>query len=91
MRVDQAGQKRGVAEIDNFHSRRMSHRRAGFDDSVVFYQKFSGGDDLSCFDVEQTRGMQNGLVFGGWRSGMRSAGGREKDRRGQDCGREHTG
>ncbi len=59
VRVDQPGHQGDVAEIDDLGSRGMADVRSGFDDALTLNQDFTGSDDLSVFDIEHARGVQN--------------------------------
>ena len=79
--VDQAGQERGVAQIDDFGSLLMLYRGADFDDAFVLNKHFAGRDDFAAFDVEEARGMEDDGML---RSG---SGGLGVDRR-EESGRQ---
>src|ERR1700722_3273000 len=53
VRVDEAGQQSGVAEIDELRFVRVRHMRADFHDEFALNQNFAGRDGATGFDVEQ--------------------------------------
>jgi hypothetical protein len=67
VRVNQAGEQSGVAEVDEFGAVRMRHFVAGFDDEIVLDQNFAGSGDAAGFYVEQARGVEDdGFCRSGW-------------------------
>ena len=74
--VDQAGQQRGVAEIDDLRAGGMRDGRADGGDAIALDQDFAGRRDVAGFDVEQARGMQD--------DGARGLRGRENRRRSEE-------
>ncbi len=62
VRVDQAGEQRGVAEIDDLRAGGMVDGGADGGDAVALDQDLAGRDDCSGFDIEQTRGVQDARV-----------------------------
>jgi hypothetical protein len=62
--IDQSGQQRAVAQIDDLRSRRMGHLCTNFCNPLALHQHFAGFQDASAFDVEQTRRMQHDGVDG---------------------------
>ena len=59
VRVDEAGEESGVAEVDEFGLVWAGHMRADFHDEAALHQNFAGGRDASSFYVEQARGVQH--------------------------------
>jgi hypothetical protein len=55
VRVDQAGQERCVAEVDNLRSGRMLYGRANLYDALAPDRHFAGSDDLSGVDLKKSR------------------------------------
>ena len=68
VRVDQAGEKCGVAEIDEFGGVRVIHLGADFYDESALDEDFPGSNGAASFYVEQARGVED--------DGARSRGGR---------------
>ena len=62
VRVDEAGEKSGLAEVDYFRCGRTRDFRADFFYGVALDQDFAGGDDAAEFYVEQPRGMEDDRV-----------------------------
>ncbi len=58
MRVDQAGEQRAVAKIDDLRARGMGDGRAHFDDAFAAHQHFAGRDNAAGFDIDQARGVK---------------------------------
>ena len=59
VRVDQAGQQRGVAEVDDFGAGRMLYRRADFYyNPVALNEDFSRLDEAAGFHVKHAGGVQ---------------------------------
>ena len=59
MRIDQARQQRGVAEIDDLRAGGMCHRGTDGADAVALNQNLAGCGDVAGLDVEQARGVEN--------------------------------
>jgi hypothetical protein len=59
VRVDEAGQQSGVAEIDERRFVRVRHMRADFHDEFALNQNFAGRDGAAGFDVKQVRRVKN--------------------------------
>jgi len=57
--VNQAGEKCGVAEIDEFGAVRVIHFGADFYDQVALDEDFAGSNRASGFHVEQARGVKD--------------------------------
>jgi hypothetical protein len=57
--VDQAGEKSGVAQVDDFGCSGAPDGRTHFDDALVFDEDFAGRDYFSGFDIEEACGMQH--------------------------------
>jgi hypothetical protein len=55
--VNQAGEKRGVAQIDDFGARRMGDFGANFFYFVGVHEYFAWSGDAAGLDVEQARGV----------------------------------
>ena len=81
--VDEAGEKRRVAEIDGFGANGMRDRLADGRDAVAFDENFAGSDDFSEFDVEQARGVEDDRVRG---LRLGAPGCDEKKRDERECG-----
>ena len=71
VRVDEAGQQGGVAEVDDFRAGWACDFGADFGDGVALDQDFAGSDHFAGFDVEQARGVKNDGVRGLRRLGLR--------------------
>jgi len=56
--VDEAGEERGVAEIDDAGVLRMIDVGADEGDFVANDEDFTGGEDLACVDFKQARGVE---------------------------------
>ena len=72
--VDEAGEKRGVAEVDDFGVGRAGNFGADFFDEVAFDENFAGSGDVAGFDVEEACGVDLGPVDtggGGGEAAMR--------------------
>ena len=63
MRVDQAGQQRAIAQVDDLRAGRMGDRGAGFDDAVVLHQHLTGRKIAPGFDIQHARRVQHDGVF----------------------------
>jgi hypothetical protein len=62
VRVDKAGEKCGVAEVNDFGPGGAGDFRADFGYDAVIDQDFAGGSDVAGFHVKQARGMQDDCV-----------------------------
>ena len=65
VRVDQAGQQRGVAEVDDRCALRMIHRRSHSLDALALNENFAGLEHVAGIDLKQPRRMQHDRR-GGW-------------------------
>ena len=59
VRVDQAGQQRGVAEVDDPCALRMVDRCADSADALALDQNLAGLEQVSGIDLEQARGVEH--------------------------------
>ena len=57
--VDQSGQQRPVAQVDDLRSRGMGHRSAGFGDASAHHQDLARCEHSSGLHVQQACGMQH--------------------------------
>jgi hypothetical protein len=57
--VDQAGEQRDVAEVDDFGALRMVDRCADGANAVAFDQDFAGLEEGAGVDLEQARGVED--------------------------------
>src|ERR1700693_4580466 len=64
MRVDEAGQQRSVAEIDNLRVIGTLDRGAHFNDALALDQRLAGRGNVASLDVEQAGGVKNDRA--GW-------------------------
>jgi len=71
VRVDKAGEKSGIAEINDFGAGGAGDFRADFGYGAAIDQDFAGGGDVSGFDVEQARGVKDDCVRAWRRMGLR--------------------
>ena len=71
VRVNQAGEKSGVAEIDHFRSGGVSDFCADFFYGVAFDRGFRRGDDAAGFYVEQACSVEDDQVRAGRRLRLR--------------------
>jgi len=62
--VDEAGEERGVAEIDDLGGGGMRNRGANFNDAFALDENFAGSDDFAGFDVEEAGGVENDGLWG---------------------------
>jgi hypothetical protein len=63
VRVNQAGEQGGVAEVDEFGAVRMRDFVAGFDDEIVLDQDFAGSGDAAGFDTSSRRAAWRTMAF----------------------------
>ncbi len=68
--VNEAGEKRGVAEVEKFGALRMLYGGADFDDALVLDENFAGSEELAGFDVEEARRVKDDGMFCGGSSGL---------------------
>ena len=67
MGVDESGQQRAIAQIENLGSGKMFHRGTDLDDAISLNEHFAWLDQLPRLDIEQPGGMQHdGIRRGGW-------------------------
>ena len=59
VRVDEAGEQRGVAEVDDLGAGRMVDRGADGADAVTFDEDFAGPEQRAGIDLEQARGVED--------------------------------
>jgi hypothetical protein len=62
VRVDKAGKKRGIAEVNDLSAGGARNFRADFDYGIARDQDFAGGRDVAGFDVEQARSVEDDCV-----------------------------
>jgi len=69
MSVDEAGEQRGVAEVDNAGSLRMLDRCADGEDALALDENLAGLEKGSGIDLKQARGVEydgrGGRLLGG--------------------------
>jgi len=63
--VDQAGEQRGVAQVDDFGALGMVYRRPRGANAIPFDQNFTGLEQGSGIHLEQARGVEDD-GRGGW-------------------------
>jgi len=69
--VDQAGEKRGVAKVDELGADWAVYGGADFSEAIVLNEDFAGREDFSGFDVEDAGSVKDYCVFLRGRSGLR--------------------
>lgn len=57
--VDEAGEERGVAEIEHLRALRVLDGSGNFDDAIALHEDFSRRKDFSGVDFEETRGVEH--------------------------------
>jgi hypothetical protein len=62
VRVDKAGKKCGVTEVNDFGAGRARDFRADFNYGVARDKNFAGGGDMPGFDIEKARGVKDDCV-----------------------------
>jgi hypothetical protein len=70
VRVDKAGKKSGVAEVNDFGSEGTRYFRADFDYSVARDQYLAGGCDVAGFYVKQARRVEDDCLRTWGKSGL---------------------
>jgi hypothetical protein len=68
MRVDEAGDQGGVAEVDDLRALRMVNRGADGANAVALNQDFARLEDLAGIDLKQAGGVEDdgrGRLLGG--------------------------
>jgi hypothetical protein len=65
MRVDEAGEQRGVAEVDNLCVLRMIDGSSNGANAVAFNEDFAGAENRASVNLQKARGMEND-GRGGW-------------------------
>jgi hypothetical protein len=70
VRVNEAGEQGGVAQVDDAGSLRMLDRRADGEDALALDENLTGLEEGSSIDLKQTRGVEHdgrggGLLGGG--------------------------
>ena len=69
MRVDEAGEQRGVAEVDEADSLRMLDRRADSTDALALDEDLAGLEQGSGVDLQKAGGVEHD-GRGGWLLGV---------------------
>ena len=59
VRVDEAGQKSGIAEIDDLRVRRVVDRNAHGLDALAYDENFAGLEDVAGIDLKQPRRVED--------------------------------
>ena len=65
VRVDEAGEQRGVAQVDDFGALRMVDRRAHGANALALDEDFAGLEQGAGIDLEQARGVEDDGGGGG--------------------------
>ena len=70
VRVNHAGQQRGVAQVEHARAGRMRDGGSHGADAIAFNQDFAGLKDFAGVDFEQARGVEDNCPWWGLRSGL---------------------
>jgi hypothetical protein len=84
MRIDEPGEQRGIAEVNDASRWRMVDGRSDRFDSFSFDQNFAGSENLSGCDVKQARRVKDdgrrGRLLGLGRAAQQARGARQQHR-----------
>jgi hypothetical protein len=58
VRVDEAREESGIAEIDDFSALWMGDGGAGLSDAIAFYENLGGRDSAASVDFEEAFGVE---------------------------------